>query len=442
MPLFFWRTHDTGCLRARTSRILREAQEDLEPMPSPAQLSHEKWLMARFAPLCLAALLLLVISTPLASQEQPAQDPESAGSAEAKTQEAASAEDALPEKAEKERFRLLPIPILITEPAIGEGLGVALALFHPVKQGKTPYTRMATPGSLAGLPTSREAPPVVTALAAAYTNNDTWFAGLAHSNNWRNDSIRYAGALATARINSSIYLLNRPVTFSMESDFVLQDFKFRLGHSDLMLGAGLLYIDAQTRFGSGLPDNPPDDRFSLKFKDVGLTAKLVYETRDNMMNPTSGQLAELALSRFDESFGGSFDYWSWKAKALSFHPLAEKFTLGLRLAVSGVDGRTPFYAYPWVQLRGIPALRYQDKVAGAAEVEGRYLLAPRWEIAAFAGLGYTSKDVPLFDNPGSIYSCGLGTRYKVFDAHNVWMGVDIARGPEDWNWYIQVGHAW
>ena len=27
-------------------------------------------------------------------------------------------------------YKLLPIPIFITEPAIGEGLGIALAIFH------------------------------------------------------------------------------------------------------------------------------------------------------------------------------------------------------------------------------------------------------------------------------------------------------------------------
>ena len=107
-----------------------------------------------------------------------------------------------------------------------------------------------------------------------------------------------------------------------------------------------------------------------------------------------------------------------------------------------MDGRPPFFAYPWVKLRGIPSLRYQDKIAGTAELEGRYLLAPRLEISAFTGLGYTSDDIPLFDNPNRIYNFGVGTRYKVFDVHNVWVGLDIARGPEEWNWYIQVGHAW
>jgi outer membrane protein TolC len=70
------------------------------------------------------------------------------------------------------------------------------------------------------------------------------------------------------------------------------------------------------------------------------------------------------------------------------------------------------------------------------------LLAPRWEVSVFAGLGYTSDRISLFENPDSLYNFGIGGRYKVFDAHNVWMGIDIARGPEDWNWYIQVGHPW
>ena len=127
---------------------------------------------------------------------------------------------------------------------------------------------------------------------------------------------------------------------------------------------------------------------------------------------------------------------------MSFHGLTDKFTLGLRLEVSGVGDNAPFFAVPWVRLRGIPALRYQNKAAGAVEVEGGYLLAPRWEVSAFGGLGATSDDFPIYENPDSIYSFGVGGRYNIFEAHNVWVGIDIARGPDDWNWYIQVGHPW
>lgn len=389
---------------------------------------------------CLLLLMLLAAPAGAAISDQPV-NRSSGGIAVEDVEQQTEADEALRES-EKQRFRLLPIPILITEPAIGEGLGVTLALFHPVKSGKQDDTRVATPESIAAISTGREAPPVVTALAAAYTNNDTWFAGLGHFNNWRRDSIRYAGALALARVNSTIYILDRPVSFSMESSMVYQELKFRLGQSDWLLGAGIFYLDAKNRFGSGLPSDGGDDRFAIRFKNAGLAAKLLYETRDNTMNPVAGQLFELSLWRYDESIGGSFDYWSWNLKALSFHPLAQKLTLGLRAELTGIDGRPPFFGYPWISLRGIPALRYQDKIVGVAEIEGRYLLAPRWEISAFAGLGHTSDEVPLFTNPGHIYNFGLGTRYKVFDAHNVWMGIDIARGPEDWNWYIQIGQAW
>jgi hypothetical protein len=93
-------------------------------------------------------------------------------------------------------------------------------------------------------------------------------------------------------------------------------------------------------------------------------------------------------------------------------------------------------------LRGVPALRYQNKFAGAAELELRYRIRPKWEVSVFGGLGFTSDDFVIYENPDSIYNFGAGGRYNIFEAHNVWVGVDIARGPEDWNYYIQVGHPW
>jgi len=349
-------------------------------------------------------------------------------------------------KEAKNGYRLLPIPIIISEPAIGKGLGVALALFHPVKEGKTDDTRLASLSSMSDYSTPRKAPPVVTGVAGAYTSSKSWFGGIGHSNNWKNDSIRYAGAVAAAKVNSQVYVANRPVDFSMKAGIVYQDMKFRIKDSDFLLGAALSYLNADNTFGFGLPEPEAgvldDGRFAADFNNIGLAGKIVYETRDNTMNPRSGQIIELSLWRYDEAIGGDYDYWSAKLKALSFHSLSEKLTLGLRLDVSGVDGRVPFFAIPFVSLRGVPALRYQNKTAGAAEVEFRYLIRPKWEASVFGGVGFTSDAYKVFENPNSIYNFGVGGRYNIFEAHNVWVGLDIARGPEDWNWYVQVGHPW
>ena len=87
-------------------------------------------------------------------------------------------------------------------------------------------------------------------------------------------------------------------------------------------------------------------------------------------------------------------------------------------------------------------MRYQGDRVAIGEIEGRYNFSPKWAMIAFAGSGKTSSDLPIFDSEQSIYSYGLGARYKIFDVQNIWVGIDIARGPEETNWYIQVGQAW
>jgi hypothetical protein len=368
----------------------------------------------------------------------PADEPATAGESDAAAKDAASKSPAN----EEGRYRLLPIPIFITEPAIGEGLGLALALFHPVKQGKSDDTRLATVDSISNITEAREAPPVVTAVAGAYTNNETWAAGVAHANNWKNDSIRYGGVVGAAHINSKIYLANLPLKFSMDTRFVYQELKFRAGESDFMLGAGLSYMNADNIFSLGTLGLPEPIEVESSFKNVGIALKAAYDTRDNVMNPHSGQLLDFSAWRYDGAIGGSYDYGSVNLKALSFHGLTEKLTLGLRFEISAVGDDAPFFAVPFVKLRGIPALRYQNKVAGAGEVEMRYLLAARWEASIFGGVGGTSKGFPIYDNPGRVHNYGFGARYNVFRAHNVWVGLDVARGPDAWNTYIQVGHPW
>jgi hypothetical protein len=158
--------------------------------------------------------------------------------------------------------------------------------------------------------------------------------------------------------------------------------------------------------------------------------------------PNRGQLFDLAVWRYDEAIGGDYDYWNATLKLLSFHQLHQKFVLGLRLEYSTIDGRAPFFAIPWVSLRGIPALRYQGDRVLVGEIEGRYNFTPKWAMVAFAGSGSVASDVPVIDTEQSIYSYGLGGRYKIFEAQNVWVGIDIARGPEETYWYIQIGHPW
>ena len=76
------------------------------------------------------------------------------------------------------------------------------------------------------------------------------------------------------------------------------------------------------------------------------------------------------------------------------------------------------------------------------EIEGRYTFSPRWALLGFTGTGWVSSDINVIDTEQDIYNYGLGARYKIFEAQNIWVGIDIARVQQETNWYIQVGHAW
>ena len=339
------------------------------------------------------------------------------------------------------RGRFLPIPIFITEPAIGEGLGLGLAYFHRAKD--TPDgTTVASPGSIEHASKEHTPPPTVSGVFGALTSNDTAAVGIGHMNTFKDDHIRLTAAAAYADVNSTFYVLDQPFKFNLEGLMIYQETRFRLGDSSWFWGIGLSYLDASNVFEVELPDDAPIEFFRTDLKNSGMSAKLAWDTRDNTSMPNNGRFIDLSLWRYDEFFGGDYDYWSAKLKLLSFHQLHQKFVLGLRLEISTVDGQPPFFAIPWVSLRGIPALRYQGDGVGVAEIEARYNFTPRWAVVGFAGTGSVSSDLPLIDTEQSIYSYGLGGRFNIFEAQNIWVGLDIARGPEETAWYIQVGHAW
>ena len=339
------------------------------------------------------------------------------------------------------RGRILPIPVCMTEPAIGEGLGLAIAYFHPKKKISN-KDRLASMESLGTALSDQEAPPTVTGVFGAYTSNETAAAGVGHMNTFKDDHIRFTGVAAWANVNSTFYVADRPIKFNLEGILAFQETRFRFGDSRWFWGIGLTYLNADTAFRVEIPDEAPVELFPSTLTNVGLAGKLAWDSRDSTSMPNKGQFVDFSVWRYDDAIGGDYNYWNAKLKMTSFHPFGEKWVLGLRLDYEATSGDAPFFGYPYVSLRGIPALRYQGDRVVTGEIEGRYNFSPKWSMIGFAGSGKVSSDLPIFDTEQNIYAFGFGVRYRIFEVQNIWVGIDIAKGPEDYNWYIQVGQAW
>jgi len=332
------------------------------------------------------------------------------------------------------RGGFLPVPIVVTEPAVGAGLGVAPVFFH---------------GGLAGKPApghpERMLPPSISAAAAVYTANGTWLAGGGHFGSWKQDTIRYTGLAGLVNLNIDFYAADKPVSFNIDGVFVLQDAKFRLGGSNFFVGGRWIFFDSRSKIDrpeGGAPEFPEIGEDGLDSTNSGLGVVAYYDGRDNIFTPNTGQMAAVNLLRYDQAIGGDFDYWYLLAQALSYHRLHDRFVLGLRFKGEAVDGRAPFYGYPFVQLRGIPVMRYQGRRVLNLEVEGRWRVYKRWSLVGFVGKGFTDSDIPRFETEDDIRTVGAGFRYLIARKLKLHVGLDAAMGPEQTSVYLIVGNAW
>ena len=338
---------------------------------------------------------------------------------------------------------IVPVPIFVTEPAVGQGLGLALGYFHPTKNdsSKANSPLAVDTRSSADALDQQTAPPTITGIAGGYTNNGSMLFGVGHTRTMKYDHIRLNLVAGWADVFADIYVLGVPFEFNIVGLLFYADTRIRLGDSNFFWGVGCTAMDAENTFLLPLPgDKPPLGLLAFDFLDVGLTGRLLYDTRDDPMFPSSGQKVELTVTVHDESIIGDFDYVVSKLNALIYHSLGSHLVISGRIEGQHVTGDAPFFAVPYVQLRGIPALRYQGDSVIMGEAELRYRFAKRWTVLAFAGLGW--RDEGPLQHDDSIYNLGIGGRYKVLKDREVWMGIDIAQGPEDLHWYVQVGQAW
>ena len=265
----------------------------------------------------------------------------------------------------------LPIPIFITEPAIGVGLGAALAYFHPRAEESDTTATFATPQPVggpapaaSGRRTSAPSPPATptatpglpasaTARRGARTGSGTWVLLPTPTSTPQPVPGRSRGRLQP------------------RGELPVPGHQVRLASSDFFLGGKLFAIDADTAFEIVVPPDLPLPEGQGDTQDVGLAVQGYFDARDNTFTPNRGQLFTLDVWRYDQALGGDFSAGGAPEGAV-LHQLHPSFVLGLRLEASAVSGGPPFWSYPWITLRGVPAMRYQNELAGVAEVEGRW----------------------------------------------------------------------
>jgi len=214
----------------------------------------------------------------------------------------------------------------------------------------------------------------------------------------------------------------------------------RLGESAEFLGLRWVYLDLDATFDQTRP--PPALAPSARtLTSSGVGPTLEHDSRDNIFTPNRGWQAALDALFYSPEIGGDEKFQTYRAHVFSWTPLAQGFVLGARLDARAARGEVPFYQLPFIDIRGVPKGRYQDDNVSAAELELRWDVTTRWSLVGFFGTG-KAWGTERFSEANSIIAGGAGVRYLIARRLGIYMGADVARGPEKTAFYIQVGSAW
>ncbi|KAA0254472.1 hypothetical protein FBQ97_01490 [Acidobacteria bacterium ACD] len=331
------------------------------------------------------------------------------------------------------RTGFLPVVAPITEPAVGYGAAGGLVHFGGAGRGSGPDAPKG--------PTGQAIPRDISAVGGGVTENGTWAAAVGHIGHWGGDRWRYKGAVAKISPVLDTYSASgQAFGFNLDGWTVYQEIAIRLGRSDLFGGVKLLYLDSTVEFESAeLPPGVESPSFGMT--DVGLGAFLEYDTRDNNLTPGNGVNFKASAMLLGSWLGGDNDFQRYGGLARLYWTAQPRLVMAARVQAQLSGGDPPFYALPFVVLRGIPVMRYQGVNVVSVDGETRWNAWKRWWLVAFAGAGWTDAGDSRLREPESVVAGGFGFRYLLARGLGLHGGVDVAKGPEQWAFYVVVGSS-
>ena len=333
----------------------------------------------------------------------------------------------------------VPIPMIITEPAVG-GFGGAII---PVFIKKNPPYLDSIKGQLVSTPVA----PDITGGIGLYTLNNTWATVAVRSGTFVKSRIKYVIGGGYVNLNMTFYRTFPQVgedqlDFHFKiTPFYLQAIK-RIRFSHWYAGFKYLFLHTDVRYAG----DSTSEIFGKPLESKGNISQpgaiIELDNRDNIFTPDKGIKLHVDAVYSGKSLGSDYDYWKINYYMYAYAPVSKKIIGGFRIDGRQAFGDPPFYMLPYIDMRGIPAERYQGNVDLLSEAEMRWDVVRRWSVMAFAGAGKAFDEWNEFADANWAWSYGTGFRYLLARKFKLRVGIDVAHGPDTWAYYIVFGSNW
>ena len=322
-------------------------------------------------------------------------------------------------------YLLMPIPVV--DPTIGNGLALGAMFTLPASsEQRAKQTNSYTVGLV-------------------YTDTDSWAIGFQEQDYFFDDSLRLSTALVQGEFNLKYYgssanspLADNPIDYSLKGTFLKPRLLLRLLDSNFFLGTQFSVSRIRTKLDEFTEEIPEED---IDDKTYGLGVVGQYDSRDNTFSATQGSYTEVSYDIFDRARHSGFSYKKMESFYNYYSTINPGWVAVIQAQADFSHGDVPFYALPYINLRGFPAGRYIAQNALSLQAELRWTFADRWGVLAFIGAGKVADNVRDYDDSETIGSYGMGVRFMASVEDRINLGIDLASGPDDTAIYFRIGEA-
>ena len=284
-------------------------------------------------------------------------------------------------------------------------------------------------------------PPSQSGIAARFTGNGSKLAVIFSQWYLQEDTYRITAAAGLGNSNFQVYAHPLPgdwfIPFSTDFRMALLRVQ-RQWFPNFYFGAGFVYSYAETVFE--VP-NLPDDFTTTKGTYNNISILASFDNRNNVYAPSSGWFIDLNTMLFPTFIGSDNTFTKVKFIANNYHSITEDNILAFRATAEAAVGDVPFQAQTVVgnnDIRGYTNGKFRGDQVYTAQAEWRYFFTPKVGTVAFFGAAVVNDEGEFSELLPGI---GAGARYRVIPEMNINIGIDIAKGKEDWGLYFRISEA-
>lgn len=321
------------------------------------------------------------------------------------------------------------IPLINYNTTTGASLGLMAQAYYKVNPDDT-----ISPSSSTGF-------------IGMYTTNHTFFTMGFQQLYLKKDTWRILAAIGAGRINYQ-YWQELPITsgmfiaFGTEAKFAMTRVERKV-YKQLYAGLTGVYSVAQTKFD--IPDFFPDSLKTDNRNMNNLGYRLNYDNREHQINPYGGFNVEFKNQYYRNWMGSDNNFEAIQITYNHYYKIKnERNILATRINASIATGDVPFQGQNVVgrdDIRGYSSGKHRNNQIYSIQAEYRWRFYKNLGMVSF--LGFASAVERIGDIPNEILlpGAGIGFRYLAIPKERINIGIDVAKGKDDWGLYFRIGES-